>query len=86
MTNKKTYTLKRDNNNLRLFTYDPYYIQIGNSDLRVKLGDPKGETYSNIGNKFAFFDCVSQNQLFGTGTDSKYTEAVSYEVYQLIFK
>ena len=35
LTEKKTYFLKRDNEKSRLFIYDDYYLNIGNSDFRI---------------------------------------------------
>ena len=90
LTNRRTFTLKSDPESVkkvRIFKYDPYYMDIGNSDLRIALHEPEAAILSNMGNRYSFFDFGNEkNPNLLIGTTNKESNAVYYEVFQLIFR
>ena len=85
LTNRVTFSLKNNFPQAKLFKYDPYYMEIGNSDLRIELHNLTGPLTSNIGMRHCYFDSqghADPSILFGES--EKTAEAVSYEVFQLL--
>ena len=79
LTNRRTFTLKSDPENVkraRIFKYDPYYMNIGNEDLRIYLHELEASVFSNMGNRYSFFDYGGEKDpSILLGTSSKESNA-----------
>ncbi len=71
--------------NARAFTYDDYYLIIGNAELRIKAGDKK--IFTNFGILNSFIDNRGQKFDLLLGQDeTREPEVVGYEMHQVIFE
>lgn len=87
LTHHKTFHLKADKKQARIFKYDDYFLEVGNSDLRLQLNNEKGSIDSNFGMRHSYFDCQGQTDpSVVLGTKEKQMNVSCYEVFQLLLE
>lgn len=96
ITNRKYYTLKKDQPNsnkkeskeakrlMRGMTYDKFYLIFGNAELRIKTNEDK--VFSNFAISSAYFENKKDkvDVLLNEGTVNE-VKLITYEIYEIIF-
>ena len=87
VTTKKSFYLRSNMRQAVIYKYDPYYLEVGNSDLRIEINAKECVAATNLGKRHAYYDIKDSKvpqDIFGT--EEREAKVECYEVFQLMLQ